>query len=162
MSSSSLQAQFLLHVCVNIHRRPRFRTWTQENVKHTTPKEKGEKYPLLSKKSVTSNVSSRPIKMSIWIFDVDGSAGMCGFCKVPSEILLDRHAVLCITYHAHNLAFHKSSNRSMQTIHIACHRQLEVVLRLLPLSSSPSVGHHYTNQYDHIPCPIAAEETKGP
>ena len=86
------------------------------------------------KKSTTSSVSSLPIRISRWMF-VRGIAGICGFCLTRQPLAMNR-AFQTRTCLSDDLPFHKQSHRCVHAICIPLHIELEVVLRLFPLSNA--------------------------
>lgn len=123
---------------------------------------------VLPKKSLTSNVSSRPMRISrwilerwmvgmweVWIYNADlnnirsghSSRGEVeGAIKQTTEERNQRQLARDIeragTNRRNDLPFHQLAHRRMQPIHITMQVQLQVILRLLPL---------YTNHHHQLP-----------
>src|SRR5258706_11874024 len=107
----------LVVVCSRISSRTRIQT------NHAPPKKSG-----------TSSVSSLPMRISRWMF-VRGIAGICGFCPTRQPLTTDC-AFQTRTYLSDDLPLHKQSHSWVQAICVPLHVELEIVLRLLPLSNA--------------------------
>jgi hypothetical protein len=112
-------------------------------------------------KSTVSSISSRPMRISRERFDW-GRVGMCGFCttwsvtcKMTTQTwrfmstrmtMVMRRMTRRTTHARDDLALHEQPDGGVDAVDVALHRQLEVVLGLVPLhcdlSSAYSSLHH--------------------